>query len=57
MAKLFPRHMNWTINQKLVGDARVLQQLEAGTDPATIEQNYAAGLEQFLKRRAAFLLY
>jgi uncharacterized protein YbbC (DUF1343 family) len=57
MAKLFPRHMNWTINQKLVGDPRVLQQLEAGTDPAMIEQNYAAGLEQFLKRRAAFLLY
>jgi uncharacterized protein YbbC (DUF1343 family) len=57
IGKLFPRQMNWDANQRLVGQLGVLRQMEAGTEPAAIEQSYAAGLEQFRQRRATFLLY
>ena len=33
------------------GDRKVLKLLEAAEDPARIEQQYAAGLEQFRQQR------
>jgi uncharacterized protein YbbC (DUF1343 family) len=57
ISKLFPKQMNWAANQRLVGDLRVLEQMEAGTAPAAIEQSFATGLEQFRRRRESFLLY
>lgn len=57
IAKLFPGKMNWTANEKLLGDRTVLQQLEQGGDAAAIEQQFASGLEQFRQRRSGFLLY
>ncbi|HYP08678.1 MAG TPA: exo-beta-N-acetylmuramidase NamZ domain-containing protein [Bryobacteraceae bacterium] len=57
IAKLFPGQMDWAANDRLVGDNAVLKQLEAGTDPAVIEQSTAAELERFKQQRQAFLLY
>jgi uncharacterized protein YbbC (DUF1343 family) len=57
IGKLFPKQMNWPVNLKLVGNVQVLQQMEAGADPAAIERSFATGLEQFRRRREAFLLY
>jgi len=57
IGKLFPGKMNWTANEKLLGDRKVLKELEEGQDPAKIEQGYSSRLEQFRRRRAEFLLY
>jgi uncharacterized protein YbbC (DUF1343 family) len=57
LAKLFPGQMNWTANEKLLGDRKVLKYIEEGEDPALIEQQYAADLEKFRQRRSEFLLY
>jgi uncharacterized protein YbbC (DUF1343 family) len=57
LAKLFPGQMNWAANDKLVGNRDVLQRLEKGDDPASIERDHAAALESFRQRRSAYLLY
>ena len=57
LAKLFPGKMNWAANEKLAGGTKVLAALEAGEDPARIEQNFAAETESFRSKRAEFLLY
>jgi uncharacterized protein YbbC (DUF1343 family) len=57
IGKLFPGQMDWAANEKLTGDRNVLKLLQAGEDPAKIEQQYAAGLDQFRQRRSEFLLY
>jgi uncharacterized protein YbbC (DUF1343 family) len=57
IAKLFPGHMNWAANDKLVGNRNVLQRLEKGDEPAAIERDHAAALESFRQRRSAYLLY
>jgi hypothetical protein len=49
--------MDWTANEKLTGDRTVLKLLEAGEEPARIEQQYLAALEQFRQHRSRFLLY
>ncbi|HYI93975.1 MAG TPA: exo-beta-N-acetylmuramidase NamZ domain-containing protein [Bryobacteraceae bacterium] len=57
ISKLFPKQMNWTANEKLLGDRKVLKQLEAAADPVKIEQQYAADILRFRDLRARFLLY
>ena len=57
ISKLFPKQMNWTANEKLLGDRKVLKQLEAAEDPALIEQQYAADILGFQDLRSRFLLY
>lgn len=57
IAKLFPGKMDWSANEKLLGDLTILKKLESGEDPAQLERQYAADLQQFRARRADFLLY
>jgi hypothetical protein len=49
--------MSWVANEKLAGGRKVLAALEAGEDPARIEQQFAGDVEGFRQRRAEFLLY
>jgi uncharacterized protein YbbC (DUF1343 family) len=57
LAKLFPGKMNWAANEKLAGGRKVLAAIEAGEDPALIEQHFASETESFRQKRAEFLLY
>jgi hypothetical protein len=57
LGKLFPGKMNWTADEKLVGDKVMLGALGKGEDPRQIESKIEPGIRVFLERRASFLLY
>ena len=57
LAKLFPGKMNWSANQKLIGDPAVLKAIEAGEDPVAIQQKGMPDLLKFIERRKNYLLY
>lgn len=57
IGKLFPGKMDWTANEKLLGNRAVLKLLEGAEDPAKIELHSAADLLTFREKRARFLLY
>jgi uncharacterized protein YbbC (DUF1343 family) len=57
LEKLFPGKMTWEINERLVGNRKVVGLLAAAEDPAAIERSWEAELESFRVRRQQFLLY
>lgn len=57
LAKLFPGQMTWEANEKLVGSREVVKALAGASDPARIEQEFAADVEEFRRQRSEFLLY
>ena len=57
LQQLYPGRIDIAINRRLIGNKAVVSALEAGKDPATIEQNYKANLQDFLRRRIGYLLY
>jgi uncharacterized protein YbbC (DUF1343 family)/CubicO group peptidase (beta-lactamase class C family) len=57
LAKLFPGHMTWEANEKLVGGKTILAALSAAEDPSRIEERYAVDVENFRSKRSEFLLY
>ena len=57
LAKLFPGKINWSANQKLLGNPAVLKAMEAGEDPVAIGQKGLPDLLKFIERRRNYLLY
>jgi uncharacterized protein YbbC (DUF1343 family) len=57
LAQLYPGRIEWGRNERLVGDRAVIEALQAGTDPSEIEASYRDEVDEFLDRRAKFLLY
>ena len=55
--QLYPNNINIDVNRRLIGSKAVIAALEAGQDPATIENNYAKPLQKFLQIRQKYLLY
>jgi hypothetical protein len=43
--------------QRLLCDAKVLEQIQRGATPKEIEASYAAELSEFLQRRERYLMY
>jgi uncharacterized protein YbbC (DUF1343 family) len=57
LQQLYPGKTDIAINQRLIGSKAVVSALAAGRDPTTVQQKYEAGLQEFLRRRAPYLLY
>lgn len=55
--QLYPGKIDIAANRRLIGSKSVIDALEAGTDPAIIEQNYSDTLNHFLQIRKQYLLY
>ena len=57
LLKLYPGKVALEANQRLIGNARVMEGLKAGEDPRAIEQESQDGLEGFLGVREKYLIY
>lgn len=57
LEKLFPGRLVLEANRSLIGNAAVLQALQAGEDPRRIEEESWAAVKEFLKVREKYLLY
>jgi uncharacterized protein YbbC (DUF1343 family) len=55
--KLYPGKIDFTAGKRLIGSADVIQRIQAGEDPRTIQQSYEDALESFAQIRARYLLY
>jgi len=55
--KLYPGKIDFTAGKRLIGSADVIQRIQAGEDPRTIQQSYEDALESFTQTRAKYLLY
>ncbi len=55
--KLYPGKIDFTGGKRLIGSADVIQRIQAGEDPRTIQQSYEEALEAFAQVRARYLLY
>jgi uncharacterized protein YbbC (DUF1343 family)/CubicO group peptidase (beta-lactamase class C family) len=57
LEKLFPGRLVLEANRSLIGNAAVLQALQAGEDPRRIEEESWTAVKEFLKVREKYLLY
>ncbi|MGH9675202.1 MAG: exo-beta-N-acetylmuramidase NamZ family protein, partial [Bryobacteraceae bacterium] len=57
LVKLYPGKLPVSDNQRLIGNKEVLRALEAGEDPRALISRDEAGIEEFLQRRARYLIY
>jgi uncharacterized protein YbbC (DUF1343 family)/CubicO group peptidase (beta-lactamase class C family) len=57
LQKLYPGKISFEANAKLVGSEDVVRALAAGDDPRSIQQNFQAPLDDFLRTREKYLLY
>jgi exo-beta-N-acetylmuramidase NamZ-like protein len=55
--RLYPHEFRVDSMLGMVGSSRVLDQIKAGEDPKSIEQNWQPGLADFRLLRAKYLLY
>ncbi len=55
--KLYPGKIDFTAGKRLIGSADVIQRIQAGEDPRTIQQSYEDAIEAFAALRAKYLLY
>ena len=54
---LYPGKLQIEANQRLIGSKSVVEALQAGTDPKTIESNFQPALKRFKEVREKYLLY
>ena len=54
---LYPGKISFETNLKLIGNQAAIHSLAAGDDPRSIQQNFEAPLQDFLKMREKYLLY
>jgi uncharacterized protein YbbC (DUF1343 family)/CubicO group peptidase (beta-lactamase class C family) len=57
LARLYPGKMTWEANARLVGNQSVLDQMAMGIDAGLIERSFAPDVQEFMQKRARFLLY
>ena len=57
LQKLYPGKIDWAVDKKLIGSDAAIRQLQAGVDPASIEQAMQDGVAGFLKVREKYLIY
>jgi uncharacterized protein YbbC (DUF1343 family) len=57
LLKLYPGKIQLSANEKLIGNRKTIQDLEAGCDPRLIAQGNQETVEEFLTRREKYLLY
>jgi uncharacterized protein YbbC (DUF1343 family) len=57
IVKLYPGRIRLSDNERLIGSRELIQSLERGEDPRALLSRQEAGLEEFLRRRAKYLLY
>lgn len=57
LLSLYPDQVDFSRSEQLIGNLGVIEELKAGRDAWTIGDRLAPALEQFLERRARFLLY
>lgn len=57
LLRLYPDEVDFSRSEQLIGNLAVIEELKAGRDAWTIGDRLAPALEQFLERRARFLLY
>lgn len=57
LCRLYPHEFRVDSMLGMVGSSRVLDQIKAGEDPKSIEQNWQPGLADFRLLRAKYLLY
>jgi uncharacterized protein YbbC (DUF1343 family)/CubicO group peptidase (beta-lactamase class C family) len=55
--KLYPGKIDFKLGKRLIGSNDVIQRIEAGEDPRTIQQSYEDALEAFGQIRARYLIY
>jgi uncharacterized protein YbbC (DUF1343 family) len=55
--KLYPGKIDFTGGKRLIGSADVIQRIQNGEDPRTIQQSYEEALQAFAEVRARYLLY
>ena len=55
--KLYPGKIDFTAGKRLIGSADVIQRIQAGEDPRSIQDSYAEALEAFNQVRSRYLLY
>ena len=55
--KLYPGKVAVEANRRLIGNARVMEALQQGREPRTIEQESQEGIEGFLALRERYLIY
>lgn len=55
--KLYPGKLDLEACRRSIGSRKVIEELQQGADPSTIELNLAADLEAFAVRSKPFLLY
>jgi len=57
LERLYPGHIDLGMNEKLIGNKRVIEALQAGKDARIIAEEEAQRLEEFLALREKYLLY
>ena len=57
IAKLYPGKIDLSLDKLLIGSTEVIAQLQAGTDPRTIQQGFQDAVAAFVKMRQPYLLY
>ena len=57
LQKLYPGKIDFESCKLLIGNRKTIDAIKSGADPQSIEQDLAAGVQSFLDRRRAFLLY
>jgi uncharacterized protein YbbC (DUF1343 family) len=57
LQKLYPGKIDFEACRLLIGNRKVIDAMKNGEDPRTIEQGLEEGVQSFVDRRRAFLLY
>jgi uncharacterized protein YbbC (DUF1343 family)/CubicO group peptidase (beta-lactamase class C family) len=57
LARLYPGKLDFEANYRLIGNRALLQAIQAGEDPRTLEPKVQETLKDFLAVRAKYLLY
>jgi uncharacterized protein YbbC (DUF1343 family) len=57
LEKLYPGKIDWMVDRFLVGDPAVIEAEKTGVDPRTTIEKMRPSIEEFVSRRAKYLLY
>ena len=57
LQKLYPGKIDFESCKLLIGNRKTIDAIKSGADPRSIEQDLEPGVQSFLERRRAYLLY
>jgi uncharacterized protein YbbC (DUF1343 family) len=57
LQKLYPGKIDFEVCRSLIGNRKIIDAMKNAEDPRTIEQGLEEGVQSFVDRRRAFLLY